>query len=93
MSNMTQTFTRMQQIAVEQTNTITALRQQLIDQEQRCNTIINHLEDLNRIEKDLSRKSEEAEKKAEIEIGVLTGELERLQSLLTAHNIVFELSA
>lgn len=81
---------RMQQIAAEQTSTINTLRQQLADQEQRGNAIVAHLEELNRREKGLARDAEEAEKKAEIEIRVLTEELERLQSLLTAHNIAFD---
>lgn len=80
----------MQQVAAEQTSTINILRQQLVDQEQRCNTLVAHLEKLNTIEKGLARDAEEAEKKAEIEIDVLTQELERLQSLLMAHHIVFD---
>lgn len=80
----------MQQIAVEQTSTIDALRQQLIDQEQRSNAVTAHLEDLNRTAKNLARDAEEGEKKAEMEIDILTLELERLQSLLTAHDIAFD---
>lgn len=83
---------RMQQIVAEQTSTINALRQQLADQEHRGNAIVAHLEDLNRTEKSLSRDAEEAEKKAEIEIRLLTDELERLQSLLTAHGIALNSS-
>lgn len=39
--------------------------------------------------KDLARDAEEAERKAEAEVGTLIEELERLQALLTAHSIEF----
>lgn len=79
----------MQQIALEQTSTIDMLNQQLIDQEQRGKAVIAHLEELNSMEKGLTRDAEEAERKAEVEVGILTKEVERLQSLLVAHNIAF----
>lgn len=83
------TSTRFEEIALEQTNTIKALQQELYDRDRRNDAIISHYEQLVRMEKGLSRDAEEAERKAETEVGNLIGELERLQSLLTAHGIDF----
>lgn len=80
---------RLQEITMEQTNTIKALQQELYDQDQRNAAIITHFEQLVRMEKELVRDAEEAERKAETEVGTLIKELERLQSLLTDHSIDF----
>lgn len=76
-----------EEITLEQSNTIKALRQELLDRDQRANRIMAHYEQLVRLEKGLVREAEEAERKAEAEIGFLTEELERLQALLTTRKI------
>ncbi|CAN8102475.1 unnamed protein product [Discula destructiva] len=80
---------RLQEITTEQSDTIEALRQELQDRDRRSNAIMAHYEQLVRMEKSLARDAEEAERKAETEIVILTEELERLQSLLATNGIAF----
>lgn len=65
------------------------MRKELHDRDQRSDAIMAHYEQLVRMEKELASDAEEGERKSETEIVILTEELERLQSLLTAHGIAF----
>lgn len=82
-------FTRLQETTIAQSNTIKSLQQEIHDRDRKNDEIISHYEELVRMGKDLARDAEEAERKAEAEVGTLIEELERLQALLTAHGIEF----